>query len=218
MAKPKIEAVIWDFNGTLVDDIDLCVRSVNPQLEQQGLPPLTAEAYRDVFGFPVQDYYRKLGVDFGGISMTQLAADFFAIYEPELRHCSLHDGVVETIDRLAEHGVRQFVLSAMEEVMLRRTLRALGIYDRFLAAYGLDHQEGDSKVSRGRDLLADHAIEPEATLMVGDTVHDAEVATTLGMTPFLVSTGHQSATRLEKTGATVAQRVSDVLSYLGIRG
>ena len=211
----ELRAVIWDFNGTLVDDIDLVLASVNPQLEKQGLEPMTIERYRDVFGFPVQDYYRALGVDFERITMTELAADFFALYEPALKHCSLHDGVLEAIDALSAHGVRQFVLSAMEEGMLHANLRHLGILDRFEAAYGLAHQEGDSKVSRGRELLADFAVDPSTALMVGDTVHDAEVAAELGMQSVLVSTGHQSEARLLATGARVLKGAREVPDILG---
>ena len=207
----RIETVVWDFNGTLIDDIDLCVRSVNPQLEGQGLPTLTAEAYRDVFGFPVQDYYRKLGVDFERISMTQLAEDFFAIYEPELKHCPLHEGVLETIDRLVDQGVRQFVLSAMEQGMLRTNLAALGVLDRFEAAYGLADQNGASKITRGRELLTDFDIDPSTALMVGDTVHDAEVAVELGMQIALVPNGHQSEERLRQVGCAVVRDVRELL-------
>ena len=92
----KIESVIWDFNGTLIDDLDLVVHSVNTQLAKRGLPALTAEAYRDVFGFPVQDYYRRIGVTFENESMADLSADFFAEYAPSLKNCPLHDGVLDT--------------------------------------------------------------------------------------------------------------------------
>ena len=56
-----LEAVVWDFNGTLIDDLDLVIRSVNVQLGKRELPPLTLETYREVFGFPVKDYYRRIG-------------------------------------------------------------------------------------------------------------------------------------------------------------
>ena len=216
MTSKRIETVVWDFNGTLVDDIDLCVRGVNPQLEKQGLPALTAEAYRDVFGFPVQDYYRKLGVDFEKISMTQLAEDFFAIYEPELKNCPLHEGVLEAIDALSARGLRQFVLSAMEQSMLHANLHHLGILDRFEAVYGLADQKGASKIARGQDLLAEQDIDPSTTLMVGDTVHDAEVATELGMQIALVPTGHQSEARLREAGFPVVRDAAGVLlRFLG---
>ena len=191
-----LNAVIWDFNGTLIDDLDLVVRSVNTQLAKRNLPPLTAEAYRAVFGFPVQDYYRRIGVTFEDESMADLSADFFAEYAPALRDCPLHEGALDTLQRLNARGLRQFVLSAMEQGMLRSMIQHLGIQGFFDGIYGLAHQEGDSKISRGQDLLRDFDIDPCTTVLVGDTDHDAEVAAALGVPAALISRGHQSAERL----------------------
>jgi phosphoglycolate phosphatase len=209
-----IETVIWDFNGTLLDDIDLVVHTANKQLARRGLAPMTIEAFRDAFGFPIEDYYRRIGVDFASESMAELAADFFGDYQPELVHCALGDGVLDALHLLSSSGVRQFVLSAMEEGMLNRTLEALGIRDRFVAAYGLAHLEADSKVSRGRDLVRDHAIEAETALMIGDTDHDAEVAASLGVACVLTPRGHQSRAKLEATGCPVRDSLSGIMEAL----
>jgi phosphoglycolate phosphatase len=203
-----IDAVIWDFNGTILDDIDLVVRTVNGQLAKRSLASLTIAEYRDVFGFPVEDYYRRIGVTFEDESMAQLSADFFAEYEPQLVHCSLHDGILDALVQFRNAGRRQFVLSAMEEELLRRTIERLGISGFFDAIYGLAHLEADSKISRGRELLADHRIRSKTALLIGDTDHDAEVAVELGMSAILVAQGHQSETRLQEMGCPVYRDVS----------
>ena len=201
------EAVIWDFNGTIVDDLDLVVRSVNVQLGQRGLQKLTIEKYRDVFGFPVEAYYRRIGLDLDAESMARLSTEFFDLYVPGLVDCPLHAGVVDALKRFKARGARQFVLSAMEETLLRSTIDHLEIGGFFDAVYGLAHLEADSKVSRGRQLLADPDIRPETTLLIGDTDHDAEVATELGMSVVLVSRGHQSSGRLRELGSPVYRDV-----------
>lgn len=197
------DTVVWDFNGTLIDDLDLVVRSVNRQLAKRNLPSLTADAYRDVFGFPVQDYYRRIGVTFESETMADLSADFFAEYAPALKDCPLHDGALDTLRQLKTRGLRQFVLSAMEEGMLRSMIDHFGIAEFFADVYGLAHQKGDSKVSRGRELQQDFGIDPRTALLIGDTAHDAEVAETLGLSVALVSRGHQSTERLRETGYPV---------------
>ncbi len=205
-----LNAVIWDFNGTIVDDLDLVVRSVNVQLEQRGLPTLTVDRYRDVFGFPVADYYRRIGLVSDVESMTELSAEFFGVYVVGLTACPLHDGVRDALARFKEQGVRQFVLSAMEEQLLRSTVEHLGILGFFDAVYGLAHSEADSKISRGLELLADHAIRADTALLIGDTDHDAEVAETLGTRVILVAQGHQSADRLRATGCVVCGDVGSL--------
>jgi len=201
----EVTTVIWDFNGTLIDDLDLVVWSVNAQLTRRGLSPLTPSAYRDVFGFPIEDYYRRIGLGFETETMAELAADFFAEYAPKLGDCGLHDGVPEVLGAFSDAGIRQFVLSAMEEGMLRSMLAHLGIASFFEGIYGLAHQEGDSKLTRGAELLRDFEIDPASAMMIGDTDHDAEVAAALGLSTALVASGHQSKRRLREAGAAVFQ-------------
>jgi phosphoglycolate phosphatase len=210
-----LQAVIWDFNGTLLNDLDLVVLCVNRQLAKRGHESISPEVYREVFGFPVKGYYERIGFTFENETMAELSADFFAEYEPALETCSLHEGIAEVLDLLEERGVAQFVLSAMEERMLRATLLHLGIADRFVAAYGLEHQEGDSKVSRGRELVEDYALDPSTTLLIGDTDHDAEVADALGVHVILVASGHQSGTRLIETGRATCADPLDLLARIG---
>ena len=199
----ELESIIWDFNGTIVDDLDLVVRSVNVQLAKRGLPALTLETYREVFGFPVEAYYRRIGLDLEVQSMADLSAEFFDLYVPGLMECLLHTGVLDALKRFRESGMRQFVLSAMEEQLLLRTIDHLGIADFFDAVYGLAHLEADSKLSRGRQLLADCQIHHKTTLLIGDTDHDAEVADGLGLSAVLVAQGHQNEERLRATGCAV---------------
>jgi len=193
------ESVIWDFNGTLVDDLDLVVRSVNAQLTKRQLPVLTMESYRAVFGFPVQDYYRRIGVTFEDETMADLSADFLAEYASELTNCRLHPGVIEILEHFQAEKRRQFVLSAMEQGMLRSMVTHFGIARFFEGIFGLAHQDADSKVSRGRDLMCGFDIDPSTALLIGDTDHDAEVGEALGVDIALVACGHQSEQRLRTT-------------------
>jgi phosphoglycolate phosphatase len=202
-----LDAVIWDFNGTLIDDVDLTVRSVNVQLKRRGLPEITVDLLRQVFQFPVEDYYRRIGLDPTAESMSELSAEFHKEYMRGLPECLLHAGVGDALERFKAQGVRQFVLSAMGEELLRSAIEHLGVGGYFAAIYGLSHLEGDSKISRGRDLMNDYGIVPETTLLIGDTDHDAEVAEVLGISVILIAQGYQSEARCRKTGRPVYRSV-----------
>ena len=210
----ELASVIWDFNGTLIDDLDHVVRSVNVQLANRELQQLTRESYRSVFGFPVEDYYRRVGFNLETESMADLSSEFFATYGPGLKNCRLHGGAIETLQRFKSIKLRQFVLSAMEEEMLRSMIKHLGIDGYFDGVYGLAHLEGDSKLSRGRDLLRDFDIDPSAALLIGDTDHDAEVADALHLSAALVSRGHQSHERLRRTNHAVYSSYRELLREL----
>ena len=210
----KFDSVIWDFNGTLIDDLDHVVYSVNIQLAKRKLPTLTVDTYRSIFGFPVEDYYRRVGFNLEMESMADLSSEFFATYAPGLKDCLLHDGVIETLQRFKSIKLRQFVLSAMEEEMLRSMIEHFEIEAYFDGVYGLAHLEGDSKVSRGRDLLRDFNIEPRETLLIGDTDHDAEVAETLHLSAALLTLGHQSDERLRTTNHAVYGSLQELTQTL----
>jgi hypothetical protein len=56
--------IIWDWNGTLLNDITICIKSMNILLKERTLPLISEDKYRDIFTFPVRNYYEQLGFDF----------------------------------------------------------------------------------------------------------------------------------------------------------
>jgi phosphoglycolate phosphatase len=206
------DSIIWDFNGTLVDDVDLALRSINAMLIRRGLPVVPRSFYRSVFGFPLLDYYRKLGIDVERETPEGLADEFHAAYLPGLPACDMQGGVREALEVAAGNGARQFVLSALEESLLREALTRLRIAERFEGIYGLDHRLADSKLARGRVLFRDHGLRANRTLFIGDMDHDAEVALALGVDVALVARGHQSVDRLRACGCRVVESVRDLWS------
>jgi phosphoglycolate phosphatase len=211
-----LRAVIWDFNGTLVDDTVLAVRSINTQLSRRGLPVLTVDSYRAVFGFPMTEYYRRLGFDLEVETLKGLADEFHEAYLPGLPECPLHEGVVELLELIRKAGISQFVLSAMEEGALRAAIERLGIDRHFTGVYGLGNRLADSKVLRGKELLQHFHLRGAETLLVGDTDHDAEVATALGISAVLVAQGHQSVERLRALGCPVVDTFRELPEALAL--
>ena len=63
MFESDMKSVIWDFNGTILDDVELATGSMNELLRRRNLPPIDKATHRRVFRFPVSDYYRSLGFD-----------------------------------------------------------------------------------------------------------------------------------------------------------
>ena len=76
--------VIWDFNGTVYNDVDACIRSANRLLTAHGLTPFsTVTEYRERFGFPIIDYYRRMGFDFDVTPYDELAVEWVDYYMEE---------------------------------------------------------------------------------------------------------------------------------------
>jgi len=76
----KSHTIIWDWNGTLLDDMDICISSMNRMLSKRELPELNIDKYRDVFTFPVIDYYKAIGFDFRKEPWDVAAHEFIWLY------------------------------------------------------------------------------------------------------------------------------------------
>lgn len=202
--------VIWDWNGTLLNDLTHCVSSINKMLGERSKPELTVKKYKEIFTFPIRNYYEAAGFDFSKEDFETPALEFIDIYGSGIESCALHDDVPEVLGSFSAAGVRQFVLSAMEQEMLERTLKHNGIFHFFEGVAGLGDHFAVSKVERGKQLFSEFGINPENARMFGDTIHDFEVARELGIRCTLVANGHQSKERLEKTGAPVVERLAEL--------
>ena len=212
MTKPRYTHLLWDFNGTVLDDIEACRLSVNRMLTERGLPALTPEDYREVFDFPVKDYYARIGFDFDKEPFEVLAPIWVEEYNRRSQASRVFPGVTEAMARVREMGIRQEILSATEAEMLTGQIRALGL-DRLLDGWnGMSSIHAAGKESLA---LAWREAHPEArVLFVGDTTHDAHVASLMGADCLLFDGGHMSRRRLEACRGGLIHAFSELLEWI----
>lgn len=210
----KSHTIIWDWNGTLLDDMDLCIRSMNRMLEKRGLAKLDTERYRQVFTFPVKEYYQAIGFDFNKEDWDIAAHEFIYLYLDELAVCGLASGAIEALQHFHSAGYRQAIISAMQHDALLGSVRSLGIeqYLDFIGGIG-DHYAG-GKIENARKFFAVNQLLPENATLIGDTLHDAEVADELNCRCILVAAGHQSAERLRASGKTVVKDLFEAIEMI----
>ena len=212
MNEPKYTHLLWDFNGTVFDDFQACLDSVNAMLAERALPTLTAEDYREVFDFPVRDYYAKVGFDFTREPFEVLAPLWVAEYQRRSQASTIYPGVREVMASVRTRGICQEILSATEAEMLTGQLRELGICDLLDGWNGMSNIHAAGKDSLALAWRAEH---PTArVLFVGDTTHDAHVAALMGADCVLFEGGHMSRRRLEVCGLPIISRLEDLLTYL----
>ena len=182
---------VWDFNGTILDDVETGIAAVNHLLAQRGLDTIPSKAeYRRVFGFPIRAYYERLGFDFEKEPYEAIAPLWVEEYLRRVVNAPLLDGVKEALERFQSMGVRQVVLSATELGMLKGQLDALGITEYFEEIMGLDNIHDASKTALAKEWRERH---PDAhVLLLGDTDHDYETARAMGAECILIAAGHQS--------------------------
>jgi phosphoglycolate phosphatase len=210
----QINHIIWDWNGTLLDDLNLCLTTINSMLAERGLEPLTKVRYLEIFDFPVQDYYRKLGFDFEQEPFEAVSTQFITLYENGRPGCRLMNGAREMLQFFKGLGYKQTILSASKKSHLQKAVADYHIQGNFQAVLGLDNHHAAGKLSLARAYLNDSLFDPRTMLLIGDTIHDAETAHALDLKCILIPNGHHSRLRLAATGATVVNSLPELMDFL----
>lgn len=207
----QIGGVIWDWNGTLLNDAELAVETINSMLIRRNLPQLSVDRYKQVFTFPVKEYYRKIGFDFEAEPFEIPALEFVERYNEQVKGCCLHQDSTTVLNYFQSLGIRQFILSAMQQNTLDECLNHYQINHFFDHVSGLDNHYAASKIENGHRLIAELKLDARELVLIGDTIHDYEVAAELGCQCILIANGHQSREILEGTDAWVIDHLNQLL-------
>jgi phosphoglycolate phosphatase len=203
--------IIWDWNGTLLNDAWLCVEVMNGMLAERGLPMLTAARYQQVFDFPVKEYYRRLGYDFSRESFEVLGTLFMEGYERRRTECQLQEGARELIAQLHAEGITQSILSAYRHDSLEGAVRHYGLEPYFEQVLGIDDHYADGKTAQGLRLIGSLGLERGTIVFVGDTTHDYEVACAMGVDCTLIEAGNHAREKLAACGVPVFGSLRELL-------
>lgn len=207
-----VQHIVFDWNGTLLDDIDLAVASVNLCSARFGVAQIGQNQYRETFNFPIVEFYAQLGFDLDRTPFAKIVEVYLTYFDANVGRCPLHDGVLDLLNAADRAGIGMSVLSASHRDVLSQTIGAKQLLGRFEHVIGLTNTLATSKLAEAVRLQQGLGTEPSSTLFIGDTLHDFEVALAVGWKPLLVSRGHQTASRLLESGAPVVAGLRDVLS------
>ena len=210
--------IIWDWNGTLLDDLNLCLEIINNLLSKKHLPAVSRDNYLAIFGFPVQDYYRNIGFDFEKETFEVVSTEFISAYEKGRPNCLLMSGAQETLELFLLSGYTQSILSASKQAYLNKAVLDYGIKDYFISINGLDNHHAAGKFDLAKEFMIDQDLAPNTILLIGDTLHDAEIAASLGVDCWLIPNGHQDRQRLESAGVPILDSLSDLSTYIHKQG
>ena len=211
----KYNSIIWDWNGTLLNDMWLCIDVVNNILKSRNGQRIDMGTYKDVFGFPITDYYRKIGIDLEKESFAELAKIFIANYEAGVKKCKLQPKALNLLSLIKNDGKKQYMLTASHIDSVMKLLDFHSVTHFFEDIEGLDNHHAESKVEIGHRLLEANTIDRDSTVLIGDTLHDYDVARELGIDSILVANGHQSKDLLEeatKGRIVILDSIQDLLT------
>ncbi|MFH1880529.1 MAG: HAD hydrolase-like protein [Bacillota bacterium] len=200
--------ILWDWNGTLLNDVQYAIDIRNKVFPRFGLPKIQDKAaYHEQFTFPVRVYYERAGVT--RENFEAVANAWMDAYVAGCHAVPLFEDAILTLNRFSLAGFAQVVLSASQEDNLRLQLAHAGILDRFYDVLGLSHIYATDKTHLAKAYLANRRIDPADCVLLGDTVHDALVAGSLKTDCILIARGHMSKKRLLETQYPVCASLSE---------
>ena len=206
------DLVIWDFNGTIADDIAIGIEAANVVLSSRGMNTIDSiDDYRDKFCFPIIEFYKKLGFDFSAEPYEVPADEWTAEYIKREGEIKLTEGCLDALAEIKRRGIPQVIISSSEKTMLIRQIDTLGIRDYFDDVIGKEDNYASGKVEIAKRWASDKSAK---ALFIGDTDHDCATARAIGADCVLFSGGHNSKARLLALGVPVVDRINDIVNYL----
>ncbi len=204
-------SVIWDWNGTLADDVEASLLATNDILKDYGKPPITMEQYYRYMDTPISRFYSHL-FDLSEVTMEQIGLAFAAYYPRYFDR--LHTGAEALLRKIQASGIPQIILSSSHRDAVERDILRFGIRDCFTEIVAADDQLAAGKAERGQQWLASQEIPPEYMVVIGDTLHDNEKDCSMGTDCILCAIGHQCESDLRTAGVPVVTDFSQLESLL----
>lgn len=207
----EYKCIIWDWNGTLLDDVALNIGIVNSLLSERGADIIdSVDYYKREFGFPVIDFYRKVGFDLENEDFTLIARQYAFLFNERYPHAEIFPDAEEMLRLVKYSGKEQLIISATEQGYLLKQVDYFELSHYFTDILGVSDVLGSSKIERAKKWIAERNIDPREVLFIGDTAHDYDTARAIGCDCVLVSRGHYSEDRLSETGCKVYENLSFV--------
>lgn len=194
-----------------MDDSWLSVSVINEVLSKREMPTISHEHYTSIFGFPVIDYYKRLGFDFIDESFEIIGTEFIDGYEAKKFELALHKDTKRVLNELKNRGVSHSILSAYKQSFFEELIDHFDLGEMFIKVIGLDNHYAHSKVENGVQWMKELPFERSEVLFVGDTSHDFEVADAIGVDCVLIPGGHQTREVLAKTGAIIFDDIRKIM-------
>jgi len=188
----NFDYILWDWNGTIIDDFLPNFELINLLLKERGLPVISREEYRGSFRFPIVDFYRKIGFCCEGDAYMNLVREYASEYAVRIPSIGLVPGIERILAAVHADGIKQFIISASHRAIIEKQLAQYGIsqvFDSIIAS--------EDDFARGKIDLAErwmdkmHIRNPKRVLVIGDTLHDYDVSKRLHCMCILVNYGHQ---------------------------
>ena len=204
--------ILWDWNGTLLDDTQAALDTLNIMPTRRGAKPIALKFFRDHFAFPCRPFYDAIGMHVEDDEWDALAKEYHDVYAEQPKR--LNRETIAALERVKRSGAKQSIISALRQDLLDEVTARMGVAQYMECIYGVDNLDGASKLDRALELMSRIAPadgEQPDVVLIGDALHDKEVADALKVRCVLCGQGSHASWRLREvapTGETLLEAVN----------
>jgi len=209
----RYKSILWDWNGTLLDDLSASLEAVNMTLDIYGKDRIDLDEYKSYLDTPIYKFYEHL-FDLEKTPMSDLSRYYRRFYDGLEDKIGIADGALKVLQKCKEKGIKQYVISASHTDDIEKYMKKLGVTELFDRISGSNDRKAGSKVERARQLIKQEKIPKNECVLIGDSLHDMMTASEAGVDVILYSGGHQAREELLATGKTVCDDFQGIVNNL----
>ena len=208
---PGYKYIIWDWNGTILDDLQVNFEVENTLLSRRGRKLIKdIGEYHEKFQFPIIKFYESLDFDLENEKFEDIAREYVLEFDERFYELEVFPDAETIIREFKYKGIEQIILSQTEQRWLEKQVSYHDMAYLFTDLLGARDIYVKGKVGIALEWITKNNIDTAQVLMVGDTLHDFEVAETLGCDCILIARGHQPKEKLLTTGAVVLDTIEEL--------
>ncbi len=197
--KNRFDLIIFDWDGTLVDTIDWIVQCIQNAAIEYGCPVPEPQAARDIIGLSLENAMRILFPELDNDMRGKLAAHYGQqFFSRQIGPDDLFPGVRDMLRGFKQQGFRLAVATGKKSAGLSRALDATGVADVFCTTRSADQAASKPDPLMIDQIIAELGVGKSRTLMVGDSVHDLQMALNARVASVAVTCGAHSADTLKQ--------------------
>ncbi len=195
---------VFDWNGTVFDDISANFDGANAALATLGKPAINLKKYRDTFDFPIIHFYERnnVNLDFYLKDIKKANDAFFLLYEKLAAQCPARHGAEDLLQWLTKNNITIIILSNHTDESIRRNLNRLELLS-YIDQISSNPHDNDiifkmNKQERLQKLMEKQRFDPKKTFIIGDSLEEPQIAKNLGLLSISITGGCLSEERLKK--------------------
>ena len=188
----KYDYILWDWNGTIVDDLNINFKIINQLLKERNLPTITLQRYKEIFTFPIIEFYRSAGFDCQEYTYNLLVSDYKSAYTAQMHNIHLMPYAESILSEISQKNIRQCIFSASSHQSINNQLLFYNISHYFSEIIAQTDDFAFGKYDLAVQWCNRNSINnTDRILIIGDTLHDYEISQKMGFDCLLISKGHQ---------------------------